>query len=131
MRSKLLMTAAVSLALLALPAMAQAPPPNEAPPHAGPGGPPHPAPSHDGDDGATAYMGQHHRDHHGGPRGRRPGPPPPRGEAEQPRLSPAIHLRRGELVLDLDCSVRDSIQECAEAALRLIERLDRPAPPRP
>jgi hypothetical protein len=129
MRSKLLMTAAAGLALLTLPALAQAPPSNEGPPHAGPGGPPHPTPLPGGDDEA-AYMGQHHR-HHLGPRGRRPGPPPPRGEAEQPRLSPAIHLRRGELVLDLDCSVRDSIQECAEAALRLVDRLDRPAPPRP
>ena len=92
MRAKLLTAIAAGLALLALPVLAQAPPPD-------------------------------------GPRHHRPGPPP-RAEAEQPRLSPAVHIRRGDLMLDLDCSIRDTIEDCTEAALRLIDRLESP-PPRP
>jgi hypothetical protein len=125
MRAKLLTATAAGLALLALPVLAQAQ--TQAPP---PDGPP-----------ALRSIGEDDDDHGGkGPRhsmmGSRHGSwhhrlgPSRRGEAEQLRLSPGIHVRRGDLVLDLDCSVRDSVEDCATAALRLLDRLENP-PPRP
>jgi hypothetical protein len=129
MRAKLLIAATAGMALLALPVLAQ----TQASP---PGGPPPPPRAGDDD-------GDHDDDHDGvmGPRrhrmmGPRPGPRhhrfglPPGAEAGQLRLSPAIHVRRGDLVLDLECSVRDSVEDCAAAALRLLERLES-SPPRP
>jgi hypothetical protein len=123
MRAKLLIAAAAGLALLAPPVLAQ----TQASP---PGGPPPRPPAGEDDD-----------DHDGmGPRHRMMGPRhglryhrfgrPPGAEAGQLRLSPAIHVRRGDLVLDLECSVRDSVEDCAAAALRLLEHLESP-PPRP
>jgi hypothetical protein len=127
MRAKLLTATATGLALLALPVLAQ----TQASP---PGGPPSPPRAGDDD-------GDHDDDHDGvmGPRrhrmmGPRHGPRhhrsglPPSPEAGQLRLSPAIHVRRGDLVLDLECSVRDSVEDCAAAALRLLERLEGPPP---
>jgi hypothetical protein len=120
MRAKLLIATAAGLAFLALPVLAQ----TQASP---PGGPP---PPQAGDDDHDGMMGQRH--HMMGPRHglwhHRPGPSR-RGEAGQLRLSPAIHVRRGDLVLDLECSVRDSVEDCAAAALRLLERLESPPPP--
>ena len=125
MRAKLLVAAAAGLALLALPALAQT--------RASPGGPLPPAGHGDDDD--------HDEDHDGmmGPRHPMMGPrhgltrhhrfgPPPGTEAGQLRLAPAVHVRRGDLVLDLECSVRDSVEDCAAAALRLLERLESPPP---
>ena len=120
MRAKLLTVTAAGLALLALPVLAQ----TQASP---PGGPPPPPRAGDDDDGD-------HDDDHGGVMGQRHGPRhhrfglPPGAEAGQLRLSPAIHVRRGDLVLDLECSVRDSVEDCAAAALRLLERLEGPPP---
>jgi hypothetical protein len=124
MRAKLLTATATGLALLALPVLAQ----TQASP---PGGPPPPPRAGDDDDGDhDGMMGQrrHHRmgPRHG-PRHHRFGLPPG-AEAGQLRLSPAIHVRRGDLVLDLECSVRDSVEDCAAAALRLLERLESPPP---
>jgi hypothetical protein len=127
MRAKLLTATAAGLALLALPVLAQT--------QASPGGPPPLPPAGDGDDD------DHDEDHDGmmGPRHPTMGPrhglmrhhrfgPPPGAEAGQLRLAPAIHVRRGDLVLDLECSVRDSVEDCAAAALRLLERLESPPP---
>jgi hypothetical protein len=124
MRAKLLTATAAGLALLALPVLAQAQ--TQAPP---PGGPPA-LPSvgedddHDGRGPRHPMMGPRH-----GPWHHRLGPSR-HGGAEQLRLSPAVHVRRGDLVLDLDCSVRDSVEDCAAAALLLLDRLESP-PPRP
>src|SRR5688572_22492232 len=93
MRAKLLTVTAAGLTLLALPVLAQP----KAPP---PGGPP-----------ALRSVGEDDDDHGGrGPRHSMMGPrhglwhhrlePSRRGEAEQLRLSPGIHVRRGDLVLD-------------------------------
>ena len=129
MRAKLLIATAAGLALLALPVLAQAQ--TQAPPLGGP-----PAPQsvgeddddHDGEGPRHPMMGPRHGPWHG-PWHHRLGPSR-RGEAEQLRLSPGIHVRRGDLVLDLECSVRDSVEDCATAALRLLDRLENP-PPRP
>ena len=125
MRAKLLIATAAGLALLALPVLAQ----TQASPAGGP--PPPPSGGDDGDGDHDGMMGQRH--HRMGPRHglrhHRFGPPPG-AEAGQLRLSPAIHVRRGDLVLDLECSVRDSVEDCAAAALRLLEHLESP-PPRP
>ena len=122
MRAKLLIATATGLALLALPVLAQtqASPPGGPPPLPRAGG--HEDDDHDDHDG---MMGPRHglmRHHRFGP--------PPGAEAGQLRLSPAVHVRRGDLVLDLECSVRDSVEDCAAAALRLLEHLESP-PPRP
>jgi hypothetical protein len=124
MRAKLLTATAAGLAFLALPVLAQ----TQAPP---PGGPPTRPPAGEDDDDHDGMMGPRHRMreprhglryHHLGPSAG--------AETGQLRLSPAIHVRRGNLVLDLDCSVRDSVEDCATAALRLLDRLEN-APPRP
>jgi hypothetical protein len=124
MRAKLLTAAAAGLALLALPVLAQ----TQASP---PGGPPPPSQAgDDDDDDHDGMMGRRHPmmgPRHGLMRRHRFGPPPS-PEAGQLRLSPAIHVRRGDLVLDLECSVRDSVEDCAAAALRLLERLESPPP---
>jgi len=121
MRAKLLTVTAAGLALLALPVLAQ----TQAPSAGGP--PPSPAADDDSDHddmGRRHHMGARHGPWYHHPR------PPPRAAAEQPRLAPGVHVRRGDLVLDLDCSIRDSVEECATAALRLIERLEN-LPPQP
>ena len=127
MRAKSLLPAAILAVLLATPALAQgpapgpvtlpapapadvAPPPPPPPPGmpgrmAGPGGPPM---MREGPD--------HHRRHH-----RMMPPPPPRGEAAG--LAPSIRLRRGDIDLDMQCSVRETAQECAEAALAVLDSL--------
>ena len=114
MRAKLLTATAASLALLALPVLAQA----QAPP---PGGPPTRPPAGEDDDDHDGMMGPRHRMmgprhglryHHLGPAAG--------AETGQLRLSPAVHVRRGDLVLDLGCSVRDSVEDCAAAASRLL-----------
>ena len=123
MRAKLLVATAAGLAFLALPVLAQ----TQASP---PGGPPSPPRAgDDDDDDRDGMMGPRHHmmgPRHG-PRHHRSGLPPS-PEAGQLRLSPAIHVRRGDLVLDLECSVRDSVEDCAAAALRLLERLESPPP---
>jgi hypothetical protein len=125
MRAKLLIATAAGLAFLALPVLAQtqaSQPGGPSPPQAG---------DDDDDDDHDGMMGQRRHRMMGprhGPRHHRSGwPPSP--EARQLRLSPAIHVRRGDLVLDLECSVRDSVEDCAAAALRLLERLESPPPP--
>ncbi len=48
----------------------------------------------------------------------RPAPQLPAG------LAPSIRIHDGDTSIDVQCSVRDSIAECTDAAVRLIDRLN-------
>ena len=48
----------------------------------------------------------------------RPAPQLPAG------LAPSIRIHDGDTSIEVQCSVRDSIAECTDAAVRLIDRLN-------
>jgi hypothetical protein len=50
-----------------------------------------------------------------------PEPPSPQVPAG---LAPSIRIHDGDTSIEVQCSVRDSIAECTDAAVRLIDRLN-------
>ena len=47
------------------------------------------------------------------------------GAAQVPTgLAPSIRIRDGDTSIDIQCSVRDTIGECTDAAVRIIDRLN-------
>ena len=64
----------------------------------------------------------------GGPAAMHPGMMHPHGPMGMTELGPVIRLRYGGLALSLSCSPRDDASACADAALKVIDRL-RQVPP--
>lgn len=114
-----LLAVIASTAMLAGPATAQEPPPPPRPPMS----PPESRPMQEG--GPMHHMERHHerRQHRMAMRGREPG---------SMGFAPSVQISDGTFSLDLQCTVRDTAAECAEAALGLLDSLrnaPRPAEP--